>query len=113
LKELFAPRDIQLRPKGAKKADASKAQEVIMLRYLAIPLAAAGLLVFSAQDPVWAAGKKSGFSRDSGQGNSSNDNTNANPNNQGKTSVSGPKGQIDKGNFDCNNCEQDLPGKNR
>jgi hypothetical protein len=58
-------------------------------------------------------GKKVGFDRDSGQGNLDNDNANANEGNEGQTSVSGPHGQVKQGNTDCNNCSQDLPGKNR
>jgi hypothetical protein len=83
------------------------------VRYLLIPLAVTVGLFFAAQDPAWAQGKKSGFDRESGQGAKSKENTNANPNNQGQTTIEGPHGQIKQGNTDCNNCTQDLPGRNR
>ena len=83
------------------------------MRYLLIPLAALMALSLANPDPAWAEGKKTGFDREQGQGNINNDNSNANPNNQGKTSVTGPHGQVKQGNFDCNNCEQDKPGKKR
>jgi hypothetical protein len=67
-------------------------------------------LGFLTQAPAWAQGNRTGFSEQEGQGNLENDNVRDNP---GTASVSGPKGQIDKGNVDCNNCEQDLPGNNR
>jgi hypothetical protein len=73
------------------------------------------------QAPAWAEGRHAGFDKDtqSTQGNSGKENDKANENNQGQTSQTyeGPKGQIDKGNFGCNNCDPvgppDLPGKNR
>ncbi len=75
-------------------------------------------LVLSTSSVTWAEGgtdqgKHKGFSQESGQGNLDNNNANANPNNNGQTSVEGPKGQIDNGKTDCNKCTQDLPGKNR
>jgi hypothetical protein len=78
------------------------------------------MLLFSAQDPVWAQGKKSGHdtTNTSTQGNSGKTNTNANPDNEGQTTTTttGPKGQLDKGNTGCNNCDStvtDRPGKNK
>jgi len=65
-------------------------------------------LVFATA--AFAEGNHNGFASDSGQGNLSNENV---QNNNGTTSVSGPKGQVDKGNTDCNNCSTDLPGNNR
>jgi hypothetical protein len=56
-----------------------------------------------------AAGKRA---TESGQGNLENDNANAGPN-AGTAEVSGPPGQINQGNTDCNNCTVDLPGRNR
>lgn len=51
------------------------------------------------------------------QGNGGMTNDHASDTNEGTTSetTEGPKGQLDKENTDCNNCETtvDLPGKNR
>jgi hypothetical protein len=81
------------------------------MKSLAVALAAT--LMMSSFSIAEAQGNKTGFSDKSGQGNLDNQNSNAKPGNQGETSVSGPKGQIDKGNTDCNNCSSDLPGANR
>jgi hypothetical protein len=76
-------------------------------------LAAVALLALACPVLAQDNGRHEGFSEESGQGNTDNDNQNANPDNEGQTTLSGPKGQVDKGNTDCNNCELDLPGKNR
>lgn len=79
----------------------------------------AALVLLTAPALAQDNGRHNGFAEetDSGQGNLDNDNTNANPNNEGQTSeeTTGPKGQLDKGNTGCNNCETevDLPGANR
>jgi hypothetical protein len=80
--------------------------------------AIAALLVVSASTGYADNGQHSGFSSDtqSGQGNLTNDSSNNSTNNGTTTETStGPKGQLDKGNTDCNNCTSstDLPGKNR
>jgi hypothetical protein len=52
---------------------------------------------------------------ESTQGNSGKENLNANPNNEGQTTTTGPKGQI-KQDDKCHNCTEsppDLPGANR
>jgi hypothetical protein len=79
------------------------------MRVITVTSAVLALLLATAGG-AFSQGKHTGFSDESGQGNLNNDNVKDNP---GTASVSGPKGQVDKGNFDCNNCEQDLPGKNR
>lgn len=90
------------------------------MRYLLIPLAALVALSLANPDPAWAQGQKKGHEEttQSTQGNSGKTNENANPDNEGQTTTetTGPKGQLDKGNTDCNNCDTtvtDLPGKNR
>ncbi len=81
------------------------------MRYLLVPLAATAVFFFVAQDPAWAAGKKSGFGETTTQGNSGKTNTNANPDNNGQKTTTGPQGQLNKGNTDCNNCTSTGPGK--
>jgi hypothetical protein len=83
-----------------------------MRRALLSVLAALALIIGSV-GPTLAEGNHFGFSDDSGQGNLDNDNDNANPDNKGQVEVSGPKGQIDKGNTDCNNCESSGPGNSQ
>jgi hypothetical protein len=80
------------------------------MRKAFISTAAVLALVIGSVGPTLAAGQHNGFSKDSGQGNLDNDNANANPDNNGQVTVSGPKGQIDKGTTDCNNCESSGPG---
>ncbi len=70
---------------------------------------AAVALALAVASPAFAAGKKSGFASESTQGSSgkpakSNDN-------QGTTTVTGPKGQVKQGK--TANTTTDLPGKNR
>jgi hypothetical protein len=74
-----------------------------------VTLAIAALLISTAA-PAFAEGKHTGFSSDSGQGNLNNDNV---QNNNGTVTVSGPKGQIDKDNTDCHNCESSGPGNSQ
>lgn len=81
------------------------------MKKLLMTVAALALIGVTAGG-AWAEGNHSGWSDESGQGNLTNDNSNNSPNN-GTASVEGPKGQIDKDNYDCNNCSQDLPGANR
>jgi hypothetical protein len=63
-----------------------------------------------AASPGFAAGKKTGFASDSGQGNLSNDNS-ANEPNTGTTEITGPYGQVKQGK--TANTTIDLPGRNR
>ena len=87
----------------------------------ALAIAAALILAGAAVTTTsWAQGNKTGFEEEevATQGNSGKTNENANPENEGQTetTTTGPKGQVDKGNLDCNNCETtvtDLPGANR
>lgn len=98
------------------------------MKYL--PLILAATLV--AAGNVYAEGKKNGFGNDkssvteSGQGAAVKKNGNANPGNQGQTTVliteetTGPKGQLKNDRTDCNNCVTtiteeiiDSPGKKR
>jgi hypothetical protein len=89
------------------------------MRALIIPLAVvAALLLGGSLSPTLAAGKAVGHDTgtESTQGKSGKTNTSANPDNEGQTETtySGPKGQIDKDNFTCNNCiviESSGPGK--
>jgi hypothetical protein len=90
------------------------------MKRLAISLIAVAVLLLGGLQPVLAQGQKTGHQTEteSTQGNSGKTNPNANPDNEGQTTTTttGPKGQLDKGNTDCNNCETevtDLPGKNR
>ncbi|WP_262030017.1 hypothetical protein [Microvirga sp. Mcv34] len=73
----------------------------------ALATAAALSLIIVTASGAWAQGNKTGFSSDTGQGNLNNENYKDNP---GSVEVSGPKGQIDKGNTDCNNCTSSGPG---
>jgi hypothetical protein len=70
------------------------------------------VLLLTTAGGALSEGKHKGFGSDSGQGNLQNENV-QDPPNPGTASVSGPKGQLKQGNTDCNNCEQDLPGRNR
>ncbi len=90
------------------------------MRIFLIPLAATVALFFAAQEPALAQGNKTGHesTSQSTQGNSGKTNDNANENNQGQTTTTttGPKGQLDKGNTGCNNCDTqvtDQPGAKR
>ena len=74
-----------------------------------IAASAAVALALGMTAPAFAQGKKSGFSSTSTQGSSgkparSNDN-------QGTTTVTGPKGQVKQGK--TANTTVDLPGRNR
>ena len=71
---------------------------------------AALALAVAVTNPAFAAGKKSGFDSDSGQGNLSNDSGQGGPN-AGTTEISGPHGQIKQGK--TANTTIDLPGQNR
>jgi hypothetical protein len=86
--------------------------------FLAITVAS--LLAIASASPGFAQGQKTGFDEEetTTQGGSGKVNTNANPDNQGQTTVTttGPKGQLAKDNTDCNNCDTettDLPGQGR
>jgi hypothetical protein len=68
-------------------------------------------LLFAAQAPVWAQGNKSGHETETTMGESGNPPPNDNAADSGGTkTTSGPKGQVDKGNTDCNNCTSSGPG---
>jgi hypothetical protein len=75
---------------------------------------AAPLKLTPAQLDTIAAGQglQTGFEDITGQGNLENQNAQGGPN-AGTAEVSGPPGQINQGNTDCNNCTVDLPGANR
>ena len=83
------------------------------MRATLISAAAVLALVLGSVGPSWAEGQHNGWADESGQGNLDNDNDNANPNNNGQVTVEGPKGQINKDNFDCNNCESSGPGNSQ
>jgi hypothetical protein len=70
-------------------------------------------LVIGSVGPTLAAGQHNGWADESGQGNIDNDNANANEDNNGQVTVEGPKGQVDKGNTDCHNCESSGPGNSQ
>jgi len=74
-------------------------------------VAIAAALTMASQAPAWAQGEKKGFATEETQGNSGKTNENANPDNQGQVTTTGPKGQVAKGNTDCNNCESSGPGR--
>ena len=74
-----------------------------------IALALAFTLVVASSGGAFAAGNKSGFGSNSGQGNLSNENVQE-PANPGTTSETGPKGQLKRTGSPCNNCVTDLPG---
>jgi hypothetical protein len=78
-----------------------------MKKILAVSAALA--LVFAT--PAVAAGQKKGFDSISTQGSGGKTNTNANPSNQGQTTVTGPHGQVKQGK--TANTTTDLPGKAR
>ena len=75
-----------------------------------ITAAAIAALTLWVASPSFAAGNKTGFDTQSGQGNLSNENV---QDNSGTTTVKGPRGQLKQGSTDCNNCTVDKPGKNR
>ena len=75
-----------------------------------IATAAAIALALAMGSPAFAAGKKTGFDTESGQGNLSNDNSQNDPN-AGTATISGPHGQVKQGK--TANTTIDLPGKNR
>lgn len=78
-----------------------------------LTITAAISLILATAGGAWAEGQHTGWSDKDGQGNLENTNSN-NTSNYGTTSVEGPKGQIEnQQNYDCHNCSQDLPGKNR
>ena len=79
-----------------------------MNKILAVTAAVA--LALTVANPAFAAGKKTGFSTDSGQGNLSNESGQGGPN-AGTTTISGPKGQVKQGK--TANTTVDLPGRNR
>jgi hypothetical protein len=66
-----------------------KSSKIISL----IAVAALGLVVTPALDA-----KMNGFDHQSGQGKKGKTNTNANPDNKGQTTTSGPKGALKNGN---------------
>ena len=80
------------------------------MRNLFLSTVAILALVVGSASPTMAAGQHNGFSDESGQGNLNNDNV---QDNNGTVTVSGPKGQIDKGKTDCNNCESSGPGNSQ
>ena len=71
---------------------------------------AALALAVAVANPAFAAGKKTGFDTDTGQGNLSNDSSQNEPN-AGTAEISGPHGQVKQGK--TANTTVDLPGKNR
>jgi hypothetical protein len=71
----------------------------------------AALALALAVSPTFAAGQKKGFDSVSTQGSGGKTNTNANPSNQGQTTVTGPHGQVKQGK--TANTTTDLPGKAR
>jgi hypothetical protein len=75
------------------------------MRYLLIPLAATAAFLLVAQGPAEAK-----FASTSTQGNSGKTNTNANPDNKGQVTTTGPKGQLKQGKTSCNNCTSTGPG---
>ena len=79
-----------------------------MKKVLTLSMAIA--LALAAASPGFAAGKKTGFASDGGQGNLSNDNS-ANEPNTGTTEITGPHGQVKQGK--TANTTIDLPGRNR
>ena len=72
---------------------------------------AAAALVLTTAGPTFAAGKKAGFDSSSTQGAGGKTNTNANPANEGQTTISGPHGQVKQGK-DANTTVN-LPGNGR
>jgi hypothetical protein len=76
-----------------------------------IVAASAALALAFASAPAFAAGQKKGFDAVSTQGSGGKTNTNANPLNQGQTTVTGPHGQVKQGK--TANTSTDLPGKAR
>ena len=83
------------------------------MRFLLIPLAATAMLFFATQNPVWAAHATTTTTT---QGNSGKPAQNTNNQGTTTTTTTGPKGQLDKGNTGCNNCDStvtDRPGKNK
>lgn len=80
-----------------------------MKKFLAVTASAALALMISA--PSFAAGAKKGFDTTVTQGSGGKTNTNANPDNSGTTTVSGPKGQLQNGK--TANTTVDLPGNGR
>jgi hypothetical protein len=88
------------------------------MRKLILAITVSTALLGTAVAPVLAAGQHVGWDTDTSEptnGNSGNSNGNLDNNGTSSTTTTGPKGQLDKGNTDCNNCETtpDLPGKNR
>lgn len=73
-------------------------------------LAAVALAVAIA-GPAGAQGKKLGFASESTQGMGGKTVENANPDNQGQLTVTGPKGQVKQGK--TANTTVSLPGRNR
>jgi hypothetical protein len=71
----------------------------------------AASLLLALSTPSFAAGKKSGFSSTSTQGAGGHTNTNANPSNEGQTTITGPRGQVKQGK--TANTTVDLPGNGR
>ena len=76
-----------------------------------LSITAAAALAVATVTPVFAAGNKTGFSSTSTQGSGGKTNTNANPDNQGQTTITGPRGQVKQGK-DANTTV-DLPGSSR
>ena len=72
---------------------------------------AASALALATTVPTFAAGKKAGFDSTSTQGSGGKTNTNANPANEGQTTITGPHGQVKQGK-DANTTV-DLPGNGR
>lgn len=61
--------------------------------------------------PASFAGQKKGFASTSTQGSGGKENPNANPSNQGQTTITGPKGQVKQGK--TANTTVDKPGAKR
>jgi hypothetical protein len=80
------------------------------MKYI-LAITAAAFLVAGSAEPSFAQQKK-GFATQTTQGNSGKT-AKAGATNQGLKTVTGPKGQVKQGNTTCNNCTQDLPGRNR
>ena len=88
------------------------------MRKLLLISAAMLVMILSPSSVVLAEGQHVGFDKQTTgptNGNGGNDNGNLNNEGTSSTETTGPKGQLDKGNTGCNNCETttNLPGKNR
>jgi hypothetical protein len=83
------------------------------MRSVVISLATAAVFLFATQDPVWAAHETTTTTT---QGNSGKPAQNTNNQGTTTTTTTGPKGQLDKGNTGCNNCDTavtDRPGASK